>query len=109
MKIHTASNMKIKKGDNVLIIAGKDKGKKAKVLRSFPSNNLVLIEGVNIKKAHKRPKKQGEKGQVVEMPVPFHASKVQIICSKCDKPTRIGYRIERDNKVRVCKKCGVEI
>jgi len=101
--------MRIKKGDNVLIVAGKDKGKKAKVLRSFPSLGLILIEGVNVKKVHKRPKKQGEKGQVVETPVPFPVSKAQIICSKCDKPTRIGYKAEGENKVRICRKCKAEI
>ncbi len=101
--------MKIKKGDNVLIIAGKDKGKKAKVLRSFPSKGLILVEGVNVKKAHKRPKKQGEKGQIVEVAFPLTCSKVQIFCSKCDKPSRIGYRITEGNKTRICKKCGADI
>ncbi len=101
--------MKIKKGDTVLIMAGKDKGKKAKVLKNFPSKGLILIEGVNVKKVHKRPKKQGEKGQIVEMPIPFYASKAQIVCSKCDKPTRVGYKMEKENKVRICKKCKAEI
>ncbi len=101
--------MRIKKGDTVSIMTGKDKGKKAKVLKSFPSRGLILIEGVNVKKVHKRPKKQGEKGQVVEMPVPFFASKAQIFCSKCDKPTRVGYKMEKDNKIRICKKCKAEV
>ncbi|MDD4989923.1 MAG: 50S ribosomal protein L24 [Candidatus Pacebacteria bacterium] len=101
--------MRIKKGDTVLIIAGKDKGKKAKVLKSFPSKGLILIEGVNVKKVHKRPKKQGEKGQVVEMPAPFFASKAQIVCSKCDKPTRIGYEVKKEGKTRICKKCKAEL
>ena len=101
--------MRIKKGDTVSIMAGKDKGKKAKVLKSFPSKGLILIEGVNVKKVHKRPKKQGEKGQIVEMPTPFFASKAQIICSKCDKPTRVGYKMEQENKIRICKKCKAEI
>ena len=101
--------MRIKKGDTVSIMTGKDKGKKAKVLKGFPSKGLILIEGVNVKKVHKRPKKQGEKGQIVEMPIPFYASKVQIVCSKCDKPTRVGYKMEKENKVRICKKCKAEI
>ena len=101
--------MRIKKGDNVLIIAGKDKGKKAKVLKSFPSKGLILVEGVNIKKTHKRPKRQGEKGQIIEVSFPLDISKAQILCSKCDKPTKIGYKIEGENKVRICKKCQVEI
>ena len=101
--------MKIKKGDNVLIITGKDKGRKAKVLKSFPSKGLILVEGVNIKKTHKRPKKQGEKGQIVEISFPMQVSKAQILCSKCSKPTRVGYKIEADNKVRICKKCKADI
>lgn len=101
--------MRIKKGDNVLIITGKDKGKKAKVLKSFPSKDLILVEGVNIKKTHKRPKKQGEKGQIAEVSFPINASKAQILCSKCSKPTRIGYRIEGENKVRICKKCKADL
>ncbi|MDD5738404.1 MAG: 50S ribosomal protein L24 [Candidatus Pacebacteria bacterium] len=101
--------MKIKKGDNVLIIAGKDKGKKAKVLRSFPSKGMILVEGVNIKKTHKRPKKQGEKGQIVEVAFPLICSKAQIFCSKCDKPSRIGYKITEGGKTRICKKCGGDI
>ncbi|MEK7104078.1 MAG: 50S ribosomal protein L24 [Patescibacteria group bacterium] len=101
--------MRIKKGDNVLIIAGKDKGKKAKVLRSFPSKGFILAEGVNIKKTHKRPKKQGEKGQIVEVAFPVDCSKVQIFCSKCNKPSRIGYKITEGNKTRICKKCEGDI
>lgn len=101
--------MKIKKGDTVLIMSGKDKGKKAKVLRSFPSDDLILVEGVNIKKAHKRPKRQGEKGQVVEMPAPFCVSKAQIVCSKCGKPTRVGYLVGKEEKRRICKKCKAEV
>jgi large subunit ribosomal protein L24 len=101
--------MRIKKGDNVLIITGKDKGKKAKVLKSFPSKDMILVEGVNIKKTHKKPKKQGEKGQIVEISFPINASKAQILCSKCNKPTRIGYKIEGENKIRICKKCKIEI
>lgn len=101
--------MKIKKGDNVLIIAGKDKGKKAKVLRSFPDRKFILVEGVNIKKTHKKPQKQGEKGQIVEVAFPIPISKVQIFCSKCNKISRIGYKITEGKKERICKKCQGEI
>ncbi|MBZ9573025.1 50S ribosomal protein L24 [Patescibacteria group bacterium] len=101
--------MKIHKGDQVLIIKGKDRGRKAKVLRGFPIKNQVLVEGVNIKKVHKRPKKEGEKGQVVEVPAPMHISKLKLICPKCGKPTRIEYKINGKNKSRICKKCGGEI
>ena len=101
--------MKIHKNDQVLIIAGKDKGKKAKVLRGFPNKGLVLVEGVNVKKMHKRPKKEGEKGQVVEVPAPLPVGKVKIICPKCNKPVRIGYKQEAKKKTRICKKCKAEI
>jgi len=101
--------MKIKQGDTIVVITGKDKGKKSKILRGFPSASKVLIEGVNVKKLHKRPKKEGEQGQVVEVPAPLNVSKVKLICPKCGKPTRIGYKVHEKNKVRVCKKCQAEI
>jgi large subunit ribosomal protein L24 len=101
--------MKIKKGDNVIVISGKDKGKKSKVLRGFPMLGKVLVEKVNLKKVHKRPRKQGEKGQVVEVAALVDACKVMLVCSKCSKPTRAGYKMEGDKKVRICKKCREEI
>ena len=101
--------MKIHKGDTVLIMKGKDKNKKAKVLRSSPKQGLILVEGVNIKKMHKRPKKEGDKGQVVEVPAMFNVSKAKLVCPKCSKPTRVGYKIENNKKLRICKKCKAEI
>lgn len=101
--------MKIKKGDQVIIVKGKDKGKKAKVLRGFPKKSHILIEGVNIKKVHRKPKREREKGQVVEVASSLDVSKVKLICPKCGKPTRIGYKISKRKKYRVCKKCGEEI
>lgn len=97
--------MKIKKGDNVIVIAGKDKGRKGKVLRVLPEEGKIVVENINRAIKHIRPKKQGEKGQRVEMPVPFNISNVKLICPKCGKPTRAGYRILDKNKVRICKKC----
>lgn len=98
--------MKIKKGDTVLIISGKDKGKRGKVLRSLPQEDRIVIEGIHLIKKHQRPKRAGEKGQLVTMPAPVHISNVKIVCSKCGKAARIGYKIEGDKKYRVCKKCG---
>lgn len=98
--------MKIKKGDTVLIISGKDKGKVAKVQKALPKEAKLLIEGVNLKNKHSRPKKQGEKGQVVQVPAPMTISNVKFVCPKCGKAVRLGYKIEGDNKQRVCKKCG---
>jgi large subunit ribosomal protein L24 len=101
--------MKIKKGDTVLVISGKWKGKTGKVLRAFPKELKVLVEGVNIVKKHQKPKRAGEKGQIVEIPKPIHVSKVKLICPSCKKATRVGYKIEGDKKFRVCKKCGAKI
>ena len=101
--------MKIKKGDNVLVLAGNDKGKAAKILKAFPKERKILVEGVNLKKRHVKPRKEGEQGQVIPVPMPLDISNVKIICPKCGKPTRIGYKIEKDRKFRVCKKCSSEI
>ncbi|MCK4781977.1 50S ribosomal protein L24 [Candidatus Parcubacteria bacterium] len=101
--------MKIHKNDIVLIISGKDKGKKDKILRVFPKQRKVLIEGVNIRKKHTRPKKQGEKGQIVEAPAPISVSNIKLICPKCGKAVRVGYIIEAKKKYRICKKCKAKI
>jgi len=100
--------MKIKKNDTVLIISGKDRGKKGKVLEVFPKEGKLLVEGVNIRKKHVRPKKSGEKGQIVESPSPFFLSNAKLICFKCAKATRVGYKIIEKKKHRICKKCGQE-
>ncbi|XOB42544.1 MAG: 50S ribosomal protein L24 [Candidatus Nealsonbacteria bacterium] len=101
--------MKIKKGDTVLVISGKNKGKKGKILKAFPQKNKVLIEGVNLIKKHQKPKKSGEKGQIIEKPAPINVSNVKIICSKCNKATRVGYKLVGDKKYRICKKCNKQI
>lgn len=101
--------MKIKNGDTVLIISGKDRGKKGKVINVFPKENRIVVEGVNLRKKHTRPKKQGEKGQIVEIAAPFNVSNVKLICPKCKKPTRVGYKVVEKNKFRICKKCQQEI
>ena len=101
--------MKIKKGDTVLIISGKDRGKKARVLEVFPKESKISVEGVNIVKKHVKPKRGGEKGQVIQLPLPVDVSNVKFICPKCGKAARIGRKIIEKNKFRVCKKCGQEI
>ncbi len=102
--------MKIKKDDKVLVIAGKDKGKKGKVTKALPSLGKIVIEGVNVRKKHIRPKKEGEKGQVAQISMPINVSNIMIVCPKCNKSARIGYRLMEDKKkVRVCKKCGGEL
>ncbi len=101
--------MKILKGDTVLIISGKDRGRKGKVLEAFPKESRILVEGINLRKKHQRSKRTGEKGQIVEMPGPIHVSNVKLICPKCGKTMRPGYKIEDKKKNRICKKCGQEI
>lgn len=97
--------MRIKKGDKVLIISGKNRGKTGKVLDIFPRDFKLIVEGVNIQKRHIRPKKQDEKGQVVEIAAPISVSNTKLICEKCNKATRVGYKIEKGEKFRICKKC----
>ena len=101
--------MKIKKGDTVLIISGKDRGKKAKVLEAYPKMGKITLEGVNIVKKHRRPGSEREKGQIIEIPKPIDVSNVKIICSKCGQAVRVGYRLTEAGKYRICKKCGQEI
>ena len=100
--------MKIRKNDHVLVISGKDRGRKSKIIKVLPKEGKVVIEGVNLRKKHVKPKKSGEKGQIVETPAPLNVSDLKLICSKCGKPTRVGYKIEGKRKYRICKKCGQE-
>jgi large subunit ribosomal protein L24 len=101
--------MKVKKGDTVLIIAGKDKGRVAKILRSLPKDGMILVDGINLKNKHVKPKKQGETGQVVAVPSPLDASDVKFVCPKCGKAVRLGYKVTKDKKFRICKKCQSEV
>ena len=98
--------MKIKKGDKVKILAGKDKGKTGKVLQVFIERNKISVEGINLLFKNMRPKKQGEKGQRIQFPAPLAISNVALVCPKCNKITRVGYKVlENKKKVRTCKKC----
>jgi len=101
--------MKLKKGDQVLIISGKDRGKKGKILESFPQKGKILVEGMNLKKKHQKPKKSEEKGQILSIPSPLFVSNAKFICQKCGKPARLGYKIVEKQKYRICKKCNQEI
>ncbi len=101
--------MKIKKGDTILVISGKDKGKQAKVFGVFPISSKIMAEGINMAKKHVKPKKSGEKGQIVSIPRPISVSNVKLICPKCGQAARVGYKLVEDNKFRTCKKCGQEI
>ena len=101
--------MNIKKGDNVVVLSGKDKGKKGKVLGTVPSERKVVVEGCNMVTCHIRPRKQGEEGGIMKREAAIYASKVQVVCPKCDKGTRVAMEFKGDKKVRVCKHCGAEL
>ncbi|HCA66755.1 MAG: 50S ribosomal protein L24 [Candidatus Jacksonbacteria bacterium RIFOXYA2_FULL_44_7] len=98
--------MKIKRNDMVHILLGKDRGKTGKVLQVFPKLKRVSVEGVNILIKNLKPKKSGEKGQRINYPSPLNISNLALLCTKCGKPTRVGFKIlENKKKARVCKKC----
>ncbi len=98
--------MKIKKNDTVLVIAGKDKGKKGKVRFAFPTQHRLLIEGVNMLKKHAKAKGQARQAGIIELEGPVDVSNVMYVCEKCNQPTRVGYRrLEDGRRVRVCRAC----
>jgi large subunit ribosomal protein L24 len=101
--------MRIKKGDQVLITSGKDRTRKGKIIEVFPKKAKVVAEGLNLRKKHLKAKRSGEKGQIVELAAAIDVSSVKLICPKCGKTTRVGYKIEGGKKYRICKKCGQEI
>lgn len=101
--------MKLRKGDEVEIITGKDRGKRGKVLRVFPSEERILVDGVNMMKKHRKARGEGQKGERVELPFPIHISNAMLVCPDTGKPTRVGYAIEGDVKVRVSRQSGKPI
>ena len=98
--------MKVKKNDNVLVVTGKDAGKVAKVLVVLPKTNKVVVDGVNVQKKHKKARSAQEVSEIVNQSGEIDASNVMVVCSACNKATRVAYKIEGDKKVRICKKCG---
>lgn len=102
-------NLKIHKGDMVEVLAGKDRGKRAKVLSVDPKNAKLVAEGLNILKKHTRPKRQGEKGQIVEFPASLSIAKVALVCPHCQKKIRVGYRVAAGKKERWCRKCQASL
>ena len=101
--------MNIKKGDNVVVLSGKDKGKQGKVLGTVPGSLKVVVEGINMVPGHVKPRRQGEQGGIVKREAAIAACKVQVVCPKCSKGTLIAHKNEGDKKVRVCKHCGAEL
>jgi large subunit ribosomal protein L24 len=101
--------MNIKRDDKVVVLSGKDKGKQGKVIKADPQAMKVIVEGVNVATKHQKPRKQGEEGGIFKVETPIYASKVQLVCPKCGKATRVAHKITDGKKTRVCKKCGAEI
>jgi large subunit ribosomal protein L24 len=101
------NKLHVKKGDTVVILSGKDKSKKGKVLEVSPTEQKVIIEGCNMVTKHVKPRKMGEPGGIVKAEAPLYASKVMLVCPKCGKPTRLAHTMDKDgNKKRVCKNAG---
>ena len=101
--------MNVKKGDTVIVLSGKDKGKQGKVLGTVPSQDKVVVENVNMATCHIKARKQGEESGIVKREAAIYACKVQVVCPKCSKATRVAYKVEDGKKSRVCKHCGAEL
>ena len=101
--------MNVKKNDTVIVLSGKSKGKKGKVLTALPTENKLIVEGVNVATCHVKPKKQGDQGGIINREIPMYASKVMLVCPMCGKATRHAVKLADGKKVRVCKKCGQTI
>lgn len=101
--------MNIKKGDIVIIKTGKDRGGKGKVLRALPAVEKILVEGINIRRRRQRARRSGEKGQMIEKPLPISVSNAMIFCSSCNQGTRVAKKADKNGRsLRVCAKCGKE-
>ncbi|HWS42157.1 MAG TPA: 50S ribosomal protein L24 [Pseudoflavonifractor sp.] len=104
------NKMSIKKGDTVIVLSGKDKGKQGKVEVVLPKEGKVVVERVNVVSRHTKPRQQGDEGGIIKKEAPIYACKVMRVCPKCNKPTRTAHKLLADGKkVAVCKKCGAEI
>ena len=103
------NTLHVKRGDTVVVLSGKDKGKQGKVISASPKKGTVIVEGVAVTAHHQKPRKQGETGGIVKRETPIRACKVALFCDKCGKGVRVGYKMDGDKKIRVCRKCGAEI
>ena len=101
--------MRIRKGDTVKVLSGNDKGKTGEVLEIIPKTNKIVVKGVNIRKKHVKARKQGDESGIISVECAIHSAKVNVVCPKCGKATKIGYVEEKGEKVRVCKKCGAKL
>jgi large subunit ribosomal protein L24 len=102
-------SFKIRKGDKVKVISGKDRGKSGKVLRALPREARIVVEGVNVAKRHTRPSQRNPQGGIIEKELPIHISNVMLICPRCNRSTRVSRQVTSEGAVRVCKKCEREI
>jgi large subunit ribosomal protein L24 len=104
------SKVHVKSGDTVAVISGKDRGARGKVMAVSPKEGKVIVEKVNVVKKHVKPRKMGEQGGIIEAEAALYACKVQLVCPKCGRPTRVGHVVENGKKMRVCKKadCGAK-
>lgn len=98
--------LRIKKGDSVVVITGKNRGKRGKVIKILPDAGRLIVEGVNMIKRHERSRKQGQSGQIIEAAAPIDASNVQLVCQSCNRGVRTGSNIVNNSRQRVCRKCG---
>jgi large subunit ribosomal protein L24 len=102
--------VRIHKGDTVIVLQGKDKGKRAEVVRAIPDRDRVILEGVNVAKRHAKPTRATQQGGIIDKFMPVHVSTVALVCKACNQPTRVGYRVDADGvKVRICRKCEADL
>ena len=98
--------LNVKKGDTVVVLSGKDKGKQGEILQALPKKGKVLVKDINKVKRHTKPSQKAPQGGIITKEAPLHVSKVQLVCPSCKKPTRVGHKVQDGKSVRVCKKCG---
>ena len=104
------AGLKLKKGDRVQVLQGKDRGKTGDITRVLPAKNKVIVDGINVAKKHQKPTRSTMQGGIIDKEMPMPVSNVAIVCPSCGKPTRVGYRFEPDGtKVRICRKCEGDI
>ena len=104
------AGLKIRKGDRVRVLTGKDRGKEGEVMRSLPREGRVIVDGVNVARKSQRPTRTTQQGGIIDKDMPIQVSNVALVCPSCGKPTRVGFKVDASGgKVRVCKKCGGEI
>jgi len=101
--------MKVKKGDRVEVLAGKDVGKRGEITRVVPEADRVIVDGANRAKKHQKATRATMQGGIIDKEMPIHVSNVGLVCSSCDRPVRVGYRVSDGNKTRVCRRCGGDL